>query len=82
MNELQTIKLQLLVNDKPFCGIRSTGVYLDIRYLFDEFKKQIDNILENGYCGEEKIADIINEGRFTGWNEFNTKTKTRTRTKL
>lgn len=77
----KTIKLQLLVNDKPFCGIRSTGVCLDVRYIFDEFKKQIDNILENGYCGNEKIADIINEDRFTGWNEFNSKT-TRTRTKL
>lgn len=75
----KTIKLQLLVNDKLFCGIQYTGVYLDVKYLFDEFKKQIDNILENGYCGEEKIVDIINDNRFPGWNECST---IRTRTKL
>ena len=75
----KTIKLQLLVDDKLFCGIQSTSVYLDVKYLFDEFKKQIDNILENGYCGEEKIVDIINDNRFPGWNECSTII---TRTKL
>lgn len=75
MNELKTIKLQLLVNDKPFYGIQSTSVYLDIKYIFNEFIKHIDNILENGYFGNEKIVDVINDNRFTGWHQYKTRTK-------
>lgn len=73
MDELKTIKIQLLVNDKPFCGIRSTSSCLDFKSLFNDFKKQIDIILENGYCGNEKVIDLINKGQFTGWDEFNVK---------
>lgn len=56
-------------------------VYVQMLDIYLMNLKNKYNILENGYCGNEKIADIINEDRFTGWNKFNSKT-TRTRTKL
>lgn len=47
------------------CNI--SEIPLNIQYLFNEFVKQVNNVLENGYCGNEKLVDSINNRKFTEW---------------
>lgn len=67
--DIRITKLQLFLNDSPlatvqFCSI--VDIPLDIQNLFKQFAEQVNNILENGYYGNEKLKDAINNGTFNG----------------
>lgn len=68
-----TIKLELILNNNILASLRyssSESTPLDIQYIFNEFVKQINNILENGYYGEKKLKETINSGKFIGFDNM------------
>ena len=70
---MNTLSIKLLINDIPLVQMQQCNIPeipLNIQYLFNEFVKQVNNVLENGYCGNEKLVDSINNGKFTGWNKY------------
>ena len=65
--DIKTNTLELTLDNKilarlKYCSIGDNPI--NIQYLFDEFVKQVNNVLENGYYGNEKLKDAINNNRF------------------
>lgn len=68
---MKTLKFELFLNGHPLAGIQETlpeNLSFDVQRLFNVFKQQVDNILENGYYKDGKLKDIINSNKFNGYD--------------
>lgn len=43
---------------------------IDIKSLFSELVKQVNNLLENGLYKDRKLIDAINSNEFTGFDKI------------
>lgn len=70
--EPRVCTLELYLNGYKLGGLQHTSYLspIDVQYLFEIFKKDIDNLLENGLIGNERVKDVINQGRFKGFNYY------------
>lgn len=71
--DIKTNVLELTINNATLAKLQYCSIGdrpINIQYLFSEFAKQVNNILENGYYGKEKLKDAINEGRFIGYDRI------------
>lgn len=66
---MERLELSLAVNNHILCSIREVRLTtpLDIRRLWKHFSEVVENSLENGRYGNERLEDAINNINFKGW---------------